>query len=63
MALVAYEFGTGQFSTARFMAAKAQEPGTCQPFAMVGNWQQYHCVDPTGHEYDANAAGMMVAVQ
>lgn len=40
--------------------AKQQEPGTCIKFATVGSFDQYHCVDPTGNEYDTNTAGFMV---
>lgn len=39
--------------------AKMKEAG-CTPFAKVGNWTHYHCVDPDGFTYDANDAGMMI---
>lgn len=41
--------------------AKQQEAG-CTQFAKVGMWEVYHCVDQNGHEFEANSAGMMIAV-
>lgn len=41
-------------------AAKQQENGTCVKFATVGSFDQYHCVNPAGNEYDTNTAGFMV---
>lgn len=40
---------------------KQQEIG-CTQFAKVGMWEVYHCVDQDGHEFEANSAGMMIAV-
>jgi hypothetical protein len=39
-----------------------QQPG-CVQFATIGTIEIYHCIDPSGNEFEANSLGFMAVVQ